>query len=242
MPSSESSQPARASRLAALITAGAVVLVPLALGALYLAERPATTVAASPQAAGGASGMPTVEGAPEAARGDAPPSPAGTVVAGAAQGPVKGFQPPPEESIPDNEYGETIRLGELIFTQTGKYAAKYVGNDTFAGATQPVPVTVTGAAGRTRTATALTIRPRPVGLGERWRAIVKVRSATGTATGEVKLLIDGRRVAKRSLRDGRVRFVVTRLLRRGNHVVVAKYLGSATMAPSKDRARLRVVR
>lgn len=129
MPSSESSQPARASRLAALITAGAVVLVPLALGALYLAERPATTVAASPPAAGGASGMPTVEGAPEAARGDAPPSPAGTVVAGAAQGPVKGFQPPPEESIPDNEYGETIRLGELIFTQTGKYAAKYVGND-----------------------------------------------------------------------------------------------------------------
>jgi thiosulfate dehydrogenase len=129
MPSSDSSQPARASRLAVLITAGAVLLVPLALGAIYLAERPAATVAASAPAAGGGSGTPMVEGAPEAARSDAPPSPAGTVVAGAAQGPVKGFQPPPEQSIPDNEYGETIRLGELIFTQTGKYAAKYVGND-----------------------------------------------------------------------------------------------------------------
>lgn len=122
------------------------------------------------------------------------------------------------------------------------YTAKYLGNDTFAGATQPVLVTVTGSAGRTRTTTGLTLRPRPVGLGERWKAIVKVRSATGSPTGKVKLLVDGRKVAKRSLHDGRVRFVVTGLLRRGQHVVVAKYLGSASMAPSKDRARLRVVR
>jgi len=31
--------------------------------------------------------------------------------------------------MPDGEYGRMIRLGQQVFTDTGKYAARYVGND-----------------------------------------------------------------------------------------------------------------
>ncbi len=43
--------------------------------------------------------------------------------------PVKAFQPPSEDTIPDDEFGKMVRLGKNIFTHTDKYAAKYVGND-----------------------------------------------------------------------------------------------------------------
>ncbi|WP_149135176.1 hypothetical protein [Cupriavidus campinensis] len=70
---------------------------------------------------------PVAGNAPETAASDAPPSPAAATVAGTAPS-TKAFRPPPVESIPDDKYGEMIRLGERIFTQTGKYAPKYVGN------------------------------------------------------------------------------------------------------------------
>jgi len=38
------------------------------------------------------------------------------------------FSPPAEDGLPDGDYGKMIRLGEKIFTQTGKYAPRYVGN------------------------------------------------------------------------------------------------------------------
>lgn len=38
------------------------------------------------------------------------------------------FSPPPEASMPAGEYGKVVRLGEQIFTDTGKYAGRYVGN------------------------------------------------------------------------------------------------------------------
>lgn len=71
---------------------------------------------------------PVARNAPEAAQSDAPPSPAAATVAGAAASNARNFRPPAAESIPDDDYGKMIRLGELIFTQTGKYAPKYVGN------------------------------------------------------------------------------------------------------------------
>lgn len=56
--------------------------------------------------------------------------------AGAASAPAKtaandgqAWQPPREETIPDNDYGKMIRLGEQVFNNTGQYASKYVGND-----------------------------------------------------------------------------------------------------------------
>ncbi len=42
---------------------------------------------------------------------------------------VKAFQPPSNDSIPDDEFGKMVRLGKNIFTHTGKYAADYVGNN-----------------------------------------------------------------------------------------------------------------
>jgi len=41
---------------------------------------------------------------------------------------TQAFQPPAEEAIPDNEFGDMIRFGKKIFTETGIHAGKYVGN------------------------------------------------------------------------------------------------------------------
>lgn len=38
------------------------------------------------------------------------------------------FDPPPESSIPNDEFGKQIALGRQIFTDTGRYAKAYVGN------------------------------------------------------------------------------------------------------------------
>lgn len=38
------------------------------------------------------------------------------------------FTPPSESDIPDNEFGESVRLGKQIFENTQQYAARYVGN------------------------------------------------------------------------------------------------------------------
>jgi len=38
------------------------------------------------------------------------------------------FVPPPEAAIPDGPYGELVRLGQNIFEDTPKYAARYAGN------------------------------------------------------------------------------------------------------------------
>lgn len=65
--------------------------------------------------------------AAETVASNAPPSPAGATVAGTAPT-TTAFRPPAVASIPDDGYGEMIRLGERIFTQTGKYAPKFVGN------------------------------------------------------------------------------------------------------------------
>lgn len=40
----------------------------------------------------------------------------------------RSFDPPPEGALPDGEYGRIVKLGEQVFMNTGKYAAKYVGN------------------------------------------------------------------------------------------------------------------
>ncbi len=39
------------------------------------------------------------------------------------------FTPPADREIPSGPFGDLVRKGERIFTQTGKYAGKYVGND-----------------------------------------------------------------------------------------------------------------
>ena len=41
---------------------------------------------------------------------------------------VPAYQPPDDASIPNDKFGEMVRLGKNIFTHTGQYAGKYVGN------------------------------------------------------------------------------------------------------------------
>ena len=45
-----------------------------------------------------------------------------------ASKPAATFVPPDESEIPDNEYGETVRQGKALFTNTQQYARQYVGN------------------------------------------------------------------------------------------------------------------
>jgi len=38
------------------------------------------------------------------------------------------FQPPAEDAIPKNEFGDMVRFGKKVFTETGIHAGQYVGN------------------------------------------------------------------------------------------------------------------
>lgn len=42
--------------------------------------------------------------------------------------PTKPYQPPTEDTIPDGEFGDMVRLGKQIFTDTDQHAKQYVGN------------------------------------------------------------------------------------------------------------------
>lgn len=55
----------------------------------------------------------------------APTSPTPTEKSGAQAS----FVPPPESAIPDNEFGQMVRMGEQIFRDTGEHAGAFVGND-----------------------------------------------------------------------------------------------------------------
>lgn len=41
---------------------------------------------------------------------------------------TKPYLPPPKDTMPKGEFGDMVRLGKQVFTETGKYAPKYVGN------------------------------------------------------------------------------------------------------------------
>ena len=125
-------QRGRVSGIAVFVVLAALVLIGMFVGTSMLFDRsirePIKGAYSAPANAAPTPG-PVLATATEAVRSDAPPSPAGASVAAAPAATSKSFSPPPEESIPDNEYGKVIRLGEKVFTETGKYAAKYVGND-----------------------------------------------------------------------------------------------------------------
>lgn len=42
---------------------------------------------------------------------------------------TKPYQPPTDDKIPKGEFGDMVRFGQQVFTETGKYATKYVGNE-----------------------------------------------------------------------------------------------------------------
>jgi thiosulfate dehydrogenase len=58
--------------------------------------------------------------------------PAATSAATSASTPASArsiaFQPPPDNAIPDNDFGKAVRLGQAIFNDTGRLAPAFVGN------------------------------------------------------------------------------------------------------------------
>ena len=81
------------------------------------APRAENAVPAAASASASASASPSV------------PDVAGAVQTSADPRTATGFVPPPEADMPQGEYGKVIQLGQRVFTNTGKYAAKYVGNN-----------------------------------------------------------------------------------------------------------------
>lgn len=95
----------------------------------------------SGQAAGGQEGAP---GGPHSGKPDAEKSgagnaaPAGGAANGAGGGDGSGggapkaepvaYTPPPRSAIPNDEFGQSVRLGENVFVHTQQYAKQYVGN------------------------------------------------------------------------------------------------------------------
>lgn len=127
------SQQGAVNRTALIVLVSAALVLALVFYATtVLFERSVTEPIAGayrePSPAARASAAAPAASSGEAVRGDAPPAPAAATVAAASSGP-RSFTPPSEDSIPDDDYGKMIRLGEQVFMDTGKVAAKYVGND-----------------------------------------------------------------------------------------------------------------
>lgn len=115
----------RINGLALFLGAMTALVLLIAIGANVMFER-SLKLAAGTKPVDSAS---TVAGqgvtAPAAIPNGAPVAPAPAD----SQARAAGFKPPPESSLPEGEYGKVIRLGEQVFTNTGKFAARYVGND-----------------------------------------------------------------------------------------------------------------
>ncbi len=61
-------------------------------------------------------------------RSAAPAAPAAVKPAVSSTAPASGFVPPADSTIPNDDFGKMVRLGEQIFRQTGTYAPQYSGN------------------------------------------------------------------------------------------------------------------
>ncbi|MES2052117.1 MAG: hypothetical protein V4455_09170, partial [Pseudomonadota bacterium] len=82
--------------------------------------------ARSPSASAPANVAPTTgtaaPAAPDSAQAQKVAAPAATVTTIA-------FAPPPEDAMPEGQYGDVVRRGEQIFMETSKYAGRFVGNN-----------------------------------------------------------------------------------------------------------------
>jgi subtilisin family serine protease len=108
--------------------------------------------------------------------------------------------------------------------------------------TTPPTTTPTPAPGMVETDTSVRIKPKKPSYRENFKVVVKVEADGATPTGRIVLRIDGKRMGRAKLEDGRAVFRIERDYFVGKHVAQAKYKGSDTADTSKDRIRFRVVR
>jgi thiosulfate dehydrogenase len=125
--STESDSKHRVNGLAVFTGIMAAIVLGVAIGANVLFERSLRIASSSHPAVAvqPAAASPPVAGPGPAAAGAASSVP----LASASIALRTAFQPPLESSLPEGKYGEVIQLGEQVFTNTGKFAARYVGND-----------------------------------------------------------------------------------------------------------------
>ena len=107
--------------------------------------------------------------------------------------------------------------------------------------TAPTPIP-TPAPGQVESTTTVKVKPKKPSYEENFKVVVKVEADGVTPTGKVVLRIDGKRMGKARVKDGKVVFRIKRDYKTGKHVVQAKYKGSDTVDNSKDRIRFRVTR
>ena len=89
--------------------------------------------------------------------------------------------------------------------------------------------------------TRMKIKPsETLSLGQDFRAKIKVTADGVVPTGKVKLFVDGDKVGKGTLKNGKVVIEVTRDLPPGKHKVVAEYLGAGTVEESQDKVTITV--
>jgi Zn-dependent metalloprotease len=89
--------------------------------------------------------------------------------------------------------------------------------------------------------TTLKIKPREtLDFGQDFRAKIKVKAAGVVPTGKVKLYVDGNKVGKGTLKNGKLVIEVTRNLPPGKHKVVAEYLGADNVEESQDKVTITV--
>lgn len=126
------------------------------------------------------------------------------------------------------------------------YAVDYLGTDTLAAASVPVVITVAGGpVVGTSPSTTKATSPGSVARGRTFEAKVKVRSQGATPTGRVTVKADGKVVGTGTLSaQGKARITVkTGRYGVGDSVKFkAVYAGSATVEPSQDTFKVRILR
>ncbi|MEI5674892.1 MULTISPECIES: M4 family metallopeptidase [unclassified Nocardioides] len=110
-------------------------------------------------------------------------------------------------------------------------------------ANAPARTSVTARVAKARSRTTASATPKRTTVGKSVRIKAKVSVAGGVKpVGKVVVTLKGKRVVSGKVgSDGRVTLVVKRL-RAGAHTFLVTYRGSASIEPSKDRVKIRVVR
>jgi Zn-dependent metalloprotease len=141
----------------------------------------------------------------------------------------------------------SLTLPKDLPVGTHVLTAKYLGNGGgFQAASGTVTVTVKAGpvvVDKSKSETKMKIKPKKPAFKQDFKAVVKVKSLDGaTPTGTVKFRLDGKKLAKKTLKDGRVVLKVKKNIEVGRHMLVAKYVGDTATWWSRDRLRFFVVR
>jgi hypothetical protein len=120
--------------------------------------------------------------------------------------------------------------------------AKYLGSGGFNASSGTVTVTVQKAA-KAESTSKVKVKPAKPTAHDKFKVKVRVVAEGDVAvTGKVVVKIDGKKVGKVRLKDGKGTLVIKKGLKAGKHKLVAKYLGSDTVLRSKDILKFRVLR